>query len=426
MSAGLCDRAGPGSGKNCIGVGSLIPGRVILSKKICDQFFAYLGRFFNIKIVVADIALRNGLCIVAGVIDKDVAGKFHDPAGSPVDEITVMGNIQNGPVIGVEGIFQNFAGNDIQMVGRLVEDQQVGFGQHELCQRDTAFFTAGEFAYKLEYIVPGKEKGSQQVSDLCIGHGRKGVGNLFKNGITVVQDVMFLVVVADVDVGTKSDMSCVLSKQTVQDLQDGGLAGSVIADQSDMFSAPYVETQPGKQSVPVKGLGQTVDSQDFASASDAGRQFEVHVVTQDKGLFHDLHFAEHFFAALRAFNGLFPVKLLEFGDDLFLMTDLGLVVEPGTLLLVPEGFLFFGINGVIACKECGVRVFDLDHFGDRAVKKIAVVGDDEDSTSVVGEIVFQPADAAQIQMVGGLIEHDHIRTLQKQAGKGNAGLLSSG
>ena len=142
MSAGLCDRAGPGSGKNCIGAGSLIPGRVILSKKICDQFFAYLSRFFNIKIVVADIALRNGLCIVAGVIDKDVAGKFHDPAGSPVDEIPVVGYIEDCPVIGIEGVLENLPGDDVQVVGGLVQDKQICLREHKFGKRDTSFFTA--------------------------------------------------------------------------------------------------------------------------------------------------------------------------------------------------------------------------------------------------------------------------------------------
>ena len=130
--------------------------------------------------------------------------------------------------------------------------------------------------------------------------------------------------------------------------------------------------------------------------------------------------------ALRALDGLFAVELSELGNDLLLMPDLGLVVEPGTPLLIAQGFLFFGVDGVIACEEGGGGVFDLDDLCDCAVEKIPVMGDNDNGSAVVGEIVFQPSDTAQIQVVGGLVEHDHIRALQKQACQGDTGLLAAG
>ena len=152
----------------------------------------------------------------------------------------------------------------------------------------------------------------------------------------------------------------------------------------------------------------------------------MHVVAQGEGLVDHLHFAQHLFTALGPLDGFFAVELFEFGDDLLLVPDLGLVVEPGALLLIAEGLLFFGIHGVIAGKESGGSIFDLDDLGDSPVKEISVMGHDKYGAPIVGQIVFQPADTAQIKMVGRLVEHDHIRALQQKARQGDAGLLAAG
>ena len=55
--------------------------------------------------------------------------------------------------------------------------------------------------------------------------------------------MVLLVIVSDVDIGAQADMALVLPQKTVQDLQDGGLARSVVADQGDMFAAADVEAE---------------------------------------------------------------------------------------------------------------------------------------------------------------------------------------
>ena len=134
----------------------------------------------------------------------------------------------------------------------------------------------------------------------------------------------------------------------------------------------------------VKGFGKILNSQYFTAAPDAGSQLEMHVVTQLEGLIDHLHLTKHFFAAFRALYGFFAVELFELGYDLFLVFDLGLIVEPGALLLFPQGFLFFGIDSVIAGKESGGCIFDLDDFSDSTVKKVSVVRYDDNGAAIVG------------------------------------------
>ena len=45
-----------------------------------------------------------------------------------------MGNVEDGSLVLVQGIFQDFLGGDVQMVGRLIKDDKIGLGEHQLSQ----------------------------------------------------------------------------------------------------------------------------------------------------------------------------------------------------------------------------------------------------------------------------------------------------
>ncbi len=60
---------------------------------------------------------------------------------------------------------------------------------------------------QLEHIVPGKEKGRQDIADLGIVHGGVGVLDLVKQGLLHVEHLVLLVVVADVDLGAQADLA---------------------------------------------------------------------------------------------------------------------------------------------------------------------------------------------------------------------------
>ena len=52
-----------------------------------------------------------------------------------------MGNIQDSSFIGIYRILKDFLGGDIKVVCRLIQDQEVGFGKHELSQGNAASFS---------------------------------------------------------------------------------------------------------------------------------------------------------------------------------------------------------------------------------------------------------------------------------------------
>ena len=113
-----------------------------------------------------------------------------------------MGDVENGSGIMNQRVFQNLLRGDIQMVGRLIEDQEVRLREHQLRQGNTSAFAAAQIADALKDIVAGEEKCRQHISDLRVVHIRVGVLQLVKERLVHVQNLVFLIVVTDMHLGT--------------------------------------------------------------------------------------------------------------------------------------------------------------------------------------------------------------------------------
>ena len=96
------------------------------------------------------------------------------------------------------------------------------------------------------------------------------------------------------------------------------------------------------------------------------------------------------------------------------------------VLLFPQRFFALRVDGIVPVKLHAFAVFQLQDLRDRAVEKIAVMGDDENSALVVGQISLQPADTVHVEMVGGLVEHDQVGLLDKKFTERHTRALSAG
>jgi len=56
---------------------------------------------------------------------------MQNPMCGFIDKIPVMGYIEQGTFIMVQGCFQYFSGKDIQMVGGLIQNQKVALRKHQ-------------------------------------------------------------------------------------------------------------------------------------------------------------------------------------------------------------------------------------------------------------------------------------------------------
>ncbi len=59
----------------------------------------------------------------------------HQPIGGQFDHVAVVADEDDGAVIAIQGLDQGFAGVDVEVIGRLVEDQQMRGVAGDQCQR---------------------------------------------------------------------------------------------------------------------------------------------------------------------------------------------------------------------------------------------------------------------------------------------------
>ena len=70
--------------------------------------------------------------------------ELEDPAGDVVEEVAIVGDRHHGALVVLEEALQPGDRLGVEMVGRLVEEQQVGGGEEQPAERDPAALPAGE------------------------------------------------------------------------------------------------------------------------------------------------------------------------------------------------------------------------------------------------------------------------------------------
>ena len=88
------------------------------------------------------------------------------------------------------------------MVRRLIQDEEVCVGEYQLGERYTTALAATQITDTLENILPGEEESRQHIADLGIVQVGIIVGDLFEQCLVTVQDMMLLIVIADLHIGT--------------------------------------------------------------------------------------------------------------------------------------------------------------------------------------------------------------------------------
>ena len=67
---------------------------------------------------------------------------FADPFGDVVQEVAVVGDGQYCPGVGLEVSFEPVHGFGVEVVGRLVEEQQIGLLEQQFAQGDATPFSS--------------------------------------------------------------------------------------------------------------------------------------------------------------------------------------------------------------------------------------------------------------------------------------------
>jgi hypothetical protein len=89
----------------------------------------------------------------------------HQAVGGQLDHVAVVADEDDGAVIAVERLDQRLAGIDVEVVGRLVEDQQVRRIAGDQRQRQPGALAAGQLADQRRRLVARKTEAAELGAD---------------------------------------------------------------------------------------------------------------------------------------------------------------------------------------------------------------------------------------------------------------------
>ena len=182
--------------------------------------------------------------VVVAVVDRDLAvADVDDAVGHGAHQVLVMADQHDGAGEVLQGVLEHVHRVDIQVVGGLVQAQERLGGHEHLGQGQTCLLATGKDADLLfDGIVVTKQESAQQTALLRHGPlGRDGV-DLLQDGVGLGHALeRVLGIVGHAHVGAQVAGAGGGRLQAGEDLHEGGLAGTVGADERHMLAAVELE-----------------------------------------------------------------------------------------------------------------------------------------------------------------------------------------
>ena len=341
--------------------------------------------------------------------------------GEALEEVAVVGDDDEGTRILEEGILEDVLGVHVEVVGRLVEDEEVGGCEQQLGQCEAGFFAAGEHLDLLLAVLAVEEEGAKDVAYLGADVARSDVVDSLEDRLLAVEHGgLVLGVVAELDLGAKLEGAGVVLDVADDDLGHGGLTLAVLAHEGDLLARSEEEVDAGEDLQVAVGLAQLVGLDDDLAAMRRGGEAEMDALGADLVDLHGLHLVEHLDAALHLLGlGGLVAETLDESLDLRHLALLG-----GKLShLRSAAFLhlhhIFGIGTFVVVDAAGG---DLDGAVGDIVEERAVMGDEHHGARIVLEERLEPLDALDVEVVGRLVEEEEVGLAQEELGQFDAHL----
>ncbi|MCY1354510.1 hypothetical protein D9M69_408900 [compost metagenome] len=301
------------------------------------------------------------------------------------------------------------------MVGRFVEQQQVGLLPGDQRQRQARLLAAGEIQYRLVAAVATEVETAEEIAQGLLALTR---GNALqvqqRAGLGVQRVELVLGEVANGEILAALQMSGEQFEIAGEGLDQGRLAGAVGTEQADPRARSELQLdllQHGLVAVAETRLGHVQQR-----AGNLVRLAEAEVERRiDVRRRQFLQALQRLDAALRLAR-LGRLRL-EAGDELFHVRALRLLLLVG-LLLLRQAFGAGALEGRIAAAVEGqLALLEVRHVIDHTVEEIAVVGDQQEGAGVAFQPVLEPEDGVQVEVVGRLVEQQQLGRAHQRLGQ---------
>ncbi len=358
-----------------------------------------------------------GLHVVLEGRDRAVV---HQPeaVGDQFDEMRVVADEDDRAAVFGEGLDQRLAAFDVEMVGRLVEDDQMRRVDGGDQQAEPRLLAARQPRDLGRRDVGAETAGGEAGALFRRGLERAEAGDVLERRLVEMQFVdLVLGEIADTQFG-RGDLAPGHRVETVgEEFRERGFALAVGAEKGDAVVLVDAQVKAAQDRLAAVADIGVFQADDRGRHLLGGREAESRDVILDDG-------RERLHPLQRLDAGLGLTGLGRLG---FEAVDEGLHVGAGGVLLLLFGDELFELGAarrvervVGALVEVELLAVEMQNRADRAVQEVAVMADDEDGVGVACEEVLQPDRAFEIEIVGRLVEQQDVGPREEHRGERHA------
>ena len=214
------------------------------------------------------------------------------------EEITVVGHDDQGAIELFQGIFQDVLGTEVEMVGRLVENQQVHGREQQLDHGQSGTLSTGQNFHLFVDVVTAEHESSQHILDFVFQlHGSYIVDSLENGKAFVHERGLVLGEIANLHVVSQCQFSGIgnFSHDT---FYQRGLSFPVTTDESDFLSLLNREVGILEHDVSVIVFRKFFCDHRVFTGVRGGREFQSQCGSVFLVNFQYFQFLQHFHAGL--------------------------------------------------------------------------------------------------------------------------------
>ena len=164
-------------------------------------------------------------------------------------QVAVVAHQDEGALVGLQSDFQGVAHIQVEVVGGLIQYQQVGALPHDHGQGEAGLFAAGEGRDRAGGGIAAKIEAAQEVEDVLLpGLGAEALQVQGGAGLQIQGFELLLVKIADLAVFPAGPLARQQGQVAYQALQQGGLTGAIFTQQAVAAARAQVQLHPASVS----------------------------------------------------------------------------------------------------------------------------------------------------------------------------------
>ncbi len=367
-----------------------------------------------------------GVVLRPTVLDRQDAGR------DTVEKVAVVGHQDQRPGELEQALLEHLEGRDVEIVGRLVEDQQVGRLQHQPGDQNPRLLAAGEAPHRRVELLGAEEEALRPGGDvhdfaqmdhrIAVGRERAPQGEL------AIERLSPLLETEDLEERRALDLAAVGQEAAVEEREEGRLAAAVQAEEAEPGARAEQQVDAGEDGAAVERLGEPGRFEEplraparglevDAGARAGGAAADVGELAQEVVGAVDARFR---FRGARLRTAAQPVDLdpRPVGERLLVVL---LVLEH--LVALDQEVAVGAVDGEDPLR---IDAVELEHPARDVLEEVAVVGDHHERLRGFHQQLLELEDPFEVEMVGRLVEEQQVGLAGDLAGDRQALLPAAG